>query len=177
MGYGSRAILAGGLGFTVAFVVACGNSTGLLSSDQSSSLASDLGTISSALSSHNCDQVQSAATQLNNDVANLPQNVNQTLLQNLGQGAGTVSQLASADCSTSSSPSPTSSSSSPSSTSSTPSTTTTTTTTTSPPTTSSSSSSSSSSATNTAPPGTSSTSNGGAGIGGTSTLGNGGIGQ
>ena len=38
MGFGSRAILAGGLGFTLAFVVACGNSTGLLSSAQSSSL-------------------------------------------------------------------------------------------------------------------------------------------
>ena len=177
MGYGSRAILAGGLGFTVAFVVACGNSTGLLSSDQSSSLAGDLGTISSALASHNCDQVQSAATQLNNDVANLPQNVNPTLLQNLGQGAGTVSQLASADCSTSSTPTTTTTTTT--TTSSTPTTTSssTQTSTSSTPTSTSSSSSTSSSATNTVGPGTSTTSNGGAGIGGTSTLGNGGNGQ
>jgi hypothetical protein len=172
MRFGSRAFLAGGLGFAAAFVVACGGGNGLLSGDQSSSLSSQLQSISVALGSHQCGAAASAATSLNNAVANLPSTVNTTLLQNLGQGASTVGQLASSDCQSTSSTSSSSTSTTSSSSSST-----------STPTTSSTSSSTSSStgtqtnptsATATNPPttGTSSTPNGGAGIG-TSTAGNG----
>lgn len=179
MGFGSRAFLAGGLGFAVAFVVACGSSTGLLSTAQSSRLAGDLHTVSTALAAHDCSQVQHGLTALNNDITNLPSSINSTLLNNLGQGAGTLSQLASRSCSSSST------------TSSTPTTTTTTTTTptttsssttssattTVPPTTSSSTSSSTSTATNPTASGTSTAPTGGATLGGTGTAGQGGNGQ
>jgi hypothetical protein len=174
MGIHSRAFLAGGLGFTVAFVVACGGSNGLLSANENSSLTSQLNSVSSALQSHQCGAAASAAAALTNAVDNLPPSVTTTLIRNLSQGAGTVSQLAVRDCTSS--------------------TTTTTTTTTTTPTTSSSTaskstSSSSSSPTSTSPsgtgtssatnpttPGTSSTGNGGATLG-TGTNGNGGGGN
>jgi hypothetical protein len=155
VGFGSRAFLAGSLGFAAAFVVACGGGSGLLSGDQSSSLSSQLQSISVALGSHQCGSAASAATSLNNAVANLPSTVNTTLLQNLGQGAATVGQLASSDCQSTSATTSSSSTG-----------------------TGTSSSSSSATATNPPTPGTSSTSNGGAGIGGgTGTSGNGGNGQ
>ncbi len=177
MGFGSRAILAGGLGFTVAFVVACGNSNGLLSSAQSNDLASNLNAVSSALAAHDCAQAQSAAAALNNSITKLPQSVNPTLLQNLGQGAGTVSALAAQDCTSTTSTSSSSASTTSTSTSTTTSTTTPTTTTSSSTPTSttptSSSTSSSTSATNPPPSGTTST-NGGVGVGGgTGTVGQG----
>ena len=173
MGFGSRAFLAGGLGFAAAFVVACGSTNGLLSSDENGSLTSQLNSISSALASHQCGEVGSAAAALTNAVGNLPPSVTTTLVKNLNQGAGTVSQLAVRDC-----------------TSSTASTTTTTTTSSTPTTSSSSTTSSTStststsssttptgptgtSATNPTGTGTSTTSNGGAGLGGTGTSGTG----
>ncbi|MGH2895185.1 MAG: hypothetical protein ACRDPM_18235 [Solirubrobacteraceae bacterium] len=52
MGLGSRAFLAGGLGFAAAFAVACGSTNGLLSADQNSSLTSQLDAVSSALAAH-----------------------------------------------------------------------------------------------------------------------------
>ena len=169
MGFGSRAILAGGLGFAAAFAVACGSSNGLLSSGQSSTLAGDLNSISSAVASGQCARAQQAATTLNNDVAAL-RSVTSTLLQNLAQGAGTVGQLATTDCHASGSSSSSSSSSTSSSTSSVPVTTTTTTTTITPSSTSSTSSSSTAggggTATGGGSPGTSTSANGGAGIGG-----------
>jgi hypothetical protein len=173
MGVGSRAFLAGGLGFAAAFAVACGSSNGLLSSGQSSTLAGDLQSISSAVASGRCAQAQRAATTLNNDVAGL-RSVTSPLLQNLAQGAGTVSQLAASDChphaaSSSSSASSSSPSSTASSTSSVAVTTTTTTTTITPTQTSTSSSSTPSgggTATSGGSSGTSTSGNGGAGVGG-----------
>jgi len=165
MGFGSRAFLAGSLGFAAAFVVACGGSNGLLSADENSSLTSQLHSISSALGSHQCGEAASAAAQLTNAVANLPPSVTTTLVKNLGQGAGTVSQLAQSDCTTSSS-----TSSSTSSTSSTPSTSSSTTSSTSSsPSSSTSTPTVGTSATNPTTPGTSTTSNGGAGVGATGT--------
>jgi hypothetical protein len=173
MGFGSRAFLAGSLGFAAAFVVACGGSNGLLSADEASSLTSQLNSISSALGSHQCGEAGSAAAQLTNAVANLPPSVTTTLVKNLGQGAGTVSQLAQTDCTTTSS-----TSRSTSSTSSTPTTSSSSSTTSSTPSSTSTSSSTptvGTSATNPTTPGTSTTSNGGAGVGatGTSTTGQG----
>src|SRR5450755_1104884 len=100
MGYGSRAVLAGGLGFAVSFVVACGGGSGLLSSDQASTLNGQLDTVSSAVLAGDCNTAASAARALSNAVADLPSTVNTTLVQNLGQGAQTVSQLASKECQT-----------------------------------------------------------------------------
>ena len=170
MGIGSRAFLAGGLGFAVSFVVACGGGNGLLTGDQADSLNRQLSSVSSAVQSGDCGAASSAARSLNNTVADLPSTVNTTLVQNLGQGAATVSVLAAKNCRSSSSSS--TSSSTPTSTST--STTTTTSTITKATTSTNPTSSSSSSATATTPPSSSSTStsNGGAGFGGTGTAGN-----
>jgi hypothetical protein len=163
MGFGSRAFLAGGLGFAAAFVVACGGSNGLLSAAESSSLSSRLDAVSSAVSSGNCGAARDASAALNNAVADLPASVTTKLVQNLGQGAATVSQLASRDCASSSTKTPTTSSSTSS-----------TTTTQSNTTTSSSTATATATqtetpgtgtATNPPSPGTSTTTNGGAGLG------------
>lgn len=158
MGHGSRAFLAGGLGFAVAFVVACGGQNGLLDSSQANNLNAQLNSVSSAVSAGNCGSARTAAQAFTNEVAALPANVNTTLVRNLGQGATTISQLAARDCASSSSTS--------SSTSSTPSSTTSTPTTTSTPSSTSTSSSSSSTATNPSSSSTTSTSNGGGALGG-----------
>jgi hypothetical protein len=173
MGLRSRAFLAGGLGFTAAFVVACGGSNGLLTADQSSTLSSRLDAVSAAVNSGNCSAAANAANAFNTAVGNLPPSVSTKLVQNLGDGAQTVEQLAAKDCSSTSN----STSASTSTTTSTQPTTTTTTTVTNTPTTNSSTASQTSTATNPPPPGTSTTTNGGASLGGTGTSGNGGNGQ
>jgi hypothetical protein len=167
MGLRSRAFLAGGLGFAAAFVVACGGSGGLLSGEQSSTLSSQLDAASAAVSSGNCRAATSAADAFNSSVGSLPPSVSPKLVQNLGDGAVTIKQLAVQDCSSSSS-----TSSSSTTTSSTQSTPTTTATVTSTATQSSTASTQTNPATNTTPPGTSTTTNGGASLG-TGTSGNG----
>ncbi len=174
MGLRSRAFLAGGLGFAAAFVVACGGSNGLLTSGERNTLSTRLDSLSAAVNSGNCSAATSAANAFNTAVGNLPPSVSTKLVQNLGDGAQTVKQLAATDCSS------TSSSTTPPSTSSTtptqpPSTTTTTVTNT--PTTNSSTVTHTGTATNAPAPGTSTTTNGGASLGGTGTSGNGGNGQ
>jgi hypothetical protein len=101
MGFGSRASLAAILGFAAAFVVACGSSgNGLLSSGQSSSIASQLTAISVAVQAGHCAQATTASHDLTNLVANLPKGVSQKLQENLGQGASTVQELAAKNCTT-----------------------------------------------------------------------------
>ena len=60
MRYALRATIAGGLGFAVSFLVACGGGGGLLSGNQASSLNSQLDQVTSALDSGNCGAVTSA---------------------------------------------------------------------------------------------------------------------
>jgi hypothetical protein len=98
MRYASRAVLAGALGFAAAFVVACGGSSGLLSSNDASSLNNQLDSVSSALASKNCGDVSSATSQLADDVVNLPASINSTLRNNLTQGVSTIAQLARRQC-------------------------------------------------------------------------------
>jgi hypothetical protein len=108
MGFGSRALLAAVLGFAAAFVVACGSSSnGLLSSGQSSSIASQLTAISNAVQAGHCGKATTASHKLTNLVAGLPSGVNQKLVANLGQGASTVQELAAKDCTTQSTSTPT----------------------------------------------------------------------
>jgi hypothetical protein len=108
MGFGSRASLAAILGFAAAFVVACGSSgNGLLSSEQSSSIAAQLTTISNAAQSGHCARATVASHRLTNLITDLPSDVNQKLVVNLGQGASTVQELAAKDCTTQSTSTPT----------------------------------------------------------------------
>ncbi len=130
MRYAPRAILAGGLGFAVSCVAACGGGAGLLSGDQSIALSGQGNEITAAVESGNCGAAVNASAALNSDVQNLPVTINPTLRSNLSQGATTIAKLAAKDCrqhtsTTTSIPTPTSSSSSTPSTSSSTTTTTT----------------------------------------------------
>jgi hypothetical protein len=159
MGFGSRAFLAGGLGFAASFVVACGGGNGLLTSNDANNLNSRLDRLSAAVASGHCGAAASAAQNFDDAVSRLPSTVSATLVRNLGQGAQTVQQLAARDCRNNTTTATTTSSSTTSSTTSSPTTTVTPS--------SSSTTSSSSSATVPSGPGTSSTAtNGGAGVGG-----------
>jgi hypothetical protein len=158
-------VVAGGLGFAVSCLVACGGGSGLLSSDQASTLNSRLDQVSSAVQAGDCGAVTNATEGLSSAVVDLPPSVNSTLRRNLDQGISTVGQLALKDCRTT-----------PATTTSTTTTTRSTTTATTPRTTSTQTSSST---TSTTPPptttgpattptgsGTTSTGSGGAGLGG-----------
>jgi hypothetical protein len=175
MRYAPRAILAGGLGFAVSCVAACGGGAGLLSGDQSIALSGQGNEINSAVQSGDCGAAVNASAALNKDVETLPVTINPTLRRNLVQGAETVAQLAAKDCRqhtttpTESTPTTTSSTTTTPSTSSTttPTTSSTSTTTTS---TSTSTSTTSTSATTPTNTGTTSTT-GGVGLGGGTTTG------
>ena len=176
MRYAPRAILAGGLGFAVSFVAACGGGAGLLSGDQSIALSGQGNEINSAVQSGDCGAAINASAALNKDVHSLPVTVNPTLRSNLNQGAVTIAQLAAKDCrqhqaTTTTSPPTTTATTTPTTTTTTTTPTTTTTTSTTPTTTTSTT------ATTPTNPGTSltTTTTGGAGLGGetTTTTGNG----
>jgi Tfp pilus assembly protein PilE len=98
MRYAPRAILAGGLGFAVSCVAACGGGAGLLSGDQSIALSGQGNEINSAVQSGDCGAAVNASAALNKDVQTLPVTVNPTLRSNLSQGAATIAQLAARDC-------------------------------------------------------------------------------
>jgi hypothetical protein len=172
MRYAPRAILAGGLGFAVSFVVACGGGSGLLAGNQSIALSGQADQISSAVDSGNCAAALNASAALNRDVQTLPITVNPTLRSNLSQGASTIARLAGKDCrrrTAATASSPTSTSSSSTSTSKSTSTSTSTTT----PTTTTSTTSTSTTATSPTDTGTTSTGTGGVGLGGGTTTDNG----
>jgi hypothetical protein len=170
MRYAPRAILAGGLGFAVSFVVACGGgSSGLLSADQSNALSNQAEQISSAVQSRNCGAAVNASAVLNSDVQTLPVTINPTLRRNLSQGASTIAQLARKDCRHTT---PTQSTATASSTTTT-STSTSTATSTTTPTSTTTTSTTSTSATTPTDTGTTSTTTGGAGLGSGTTTDNG----
>ena len=89
MRYLPRAILAGGLGFAVSLLIAaCGGGSGLLSSDQSSTLSSELASVSSALTAGNCGGVSDATKELSNQAGSLPATVNCNSAQQPDPGGG-----------------------------------------------------------------------------------------
>ena len=172
MRYAPRAILAGGLGFAAAFVVACGGgSSGLLSGDQSIALSGQADQIASAVQAGNCVAATNASADLNRKVRTLPFTLNPTLRSNLTQGASTIEQLATKDCRHHTAATGTTHTTSPTTTTTTTPTTTTTTTTT--PTTTTTTTTTLTTATTPTNTGTTSTTTGGAGLGGgTTTTGN-----
>ena len=98
MRYAPRALLAGGLGFAVSVLVACGGGSGLLSGDQSSHLNSQLDAVSAAVHVGSCSGAATAVSGFSHVVGNLPASVSPTLRANLIQGASTVGRLAANDC-------------------------------------------------------------------------------
>ena len=96
-----RAILAGGTGFAVSLLAACGGGgNGLLSGGQASVLQARLDQISSAVSARNCLRVDRKSQRLASAVGSLPASVNLTVRNNLAQGAHTVAVLAMKECQT-----------------------------------------------------------------------------
>jgi hypothetical protein len=177
MRYAPRALLAGGLGFAVSFLVACGGGAGLLSGGQSSTLNAALDKVASAVSARDCGAASSAAASLTNAVAGLPPTVNDTLTSNLDQGASTIAQLATRDCGattrTSTKTTPTSTTTSTTTTSTTTSSSTTSSTPTTPTIPTTTSTTTAPATTSTAPGTTSTGTSGGAGLGGGTGSGNG----
>lgn len=98
MRYGTRAILAGGFGFAVSLLAACGGHGGLLTGDQATQLNNQLDQVSSAVSARDCAAASSAAKSLETEVLGLPSSVDATLRSDLSQGASTVNELALRDC-------------------------------------------------------------------------------
>lgn len=97
MRYFPRALLAGGLGFASAVLVACGGGSGLLSAGQSSSLNRRLDAVNSAITRGHCTTAAAAAQGFDNAVANLT-SVNPTLTNNLKQASSALAQQAGPDC-------------------------------------------------------------------------------
>ncbi len=93
-----RALVAGGLGFAVSFIAACGSSSGLLSSSDANNLTGQLQQISSDLGAHNCAAATTQLTALSQTVNNLPSSVNGNLLSNLTQGIQRLQNLAAREC-------------------------------------------------------------------------------
>lgn len=92
-----RALLAGGLGFAAAAIVACGGGSGLLSSNQASDLNNQLDQLSSAIQAGQCANARSAASSFAGSVDGL-QGVNPRLVSNLKDWATTVGNLTARDC-------------------------------------------------------------------------------
>lgn len=99
-----RTVMAGALGLAAAGLVACGNTNGLLSSDQGSNLGDALSNVSAGVQDGNCARAQSAAASLSQQVSALPSSVSARLRANLEQAASTVGGRALADCSKQSAP-------------------------------------------------------------------------
>lgn len=167
-----RALVAGGAGFAVSFIAACGGGSGLLSPDQAATISSDANALSSAVAARQCGAVSDASRRLGNDINNLPSDVNRTVQGNLNQAAATVAELADKAClqttnTATTTPPTTATTTVPTTATTTPQTTATTT---PPPTTSTTST-----ATTSTPTGTTSTQpTGGGGLGGVTTSGGGG---
>jgi hypothetical protein len=86
------------LGGAAAFLVSCGDSSGLLSSGQSSRLSSDLNGISQAVSDADCNAAANRSGKLRDDINRLPGTIDKKLLSALQDGALTVSSVARKAC-------------------------------------------------------------------------------
>ena len=81
MRYVLRALLAASLGLVVAFLVACGGGSGLLSSGQAGSLVTQLDQVTNAVSAGQCATASNAANGFTSAVDNLSgQGVNPKLV-------------------------------------------------------------------------------------------------
>lgn len=91
-------LAAGSLGLGAAFLVACGESSDMLSAADAGGVNGALDAVSNAVGNGNCRAAAGAAADLRDQVASLPLTVNPRLRRNLSEGASTVSELAAQDC-------------------------------------------------------------------------------
>jgi hypothetical protein len=90
-----RALVAGGLGFAVSLIAACGGGSHVLSADQASALSAQLDSLQRDVNAGDCAGVQSSLSQLSTEIANVP---NATARANLTEGFDTLQSQAAADC-------------------------------------------------------------------------------
>jgi hypothetical protein len=90
-----RALVAGGLGFAVSLIAACGGGSHVLSADQANALRSQLDRLQSAINRGSCTGVQSGLSQLSVEISNVP---NSTARTNLTEGFETLQRQASTEC-------------------------------------------------------------------------------
>jgi hypothetical protein len=90
-----RALVAGGLGFAVSLIAACGGGSRVLSADQANALKSRLDQLQAAVNRGDCGGIESALSGLSAEIANVP---NATARANLTEGFDTLQSQAKADC-------------------------------------------------------------------------------
>jgi hypothetical protein len=90
-----RALVAGGLGFAVSLIAACGGGSRVLSADQANALRARLDQLQSAVNKGDCSGVQNGLSQLSVEISNVP---NATARTNLTDGFETLQRQASAEC-------------------------------------------------------------------------------
>ncbi len=95
---GLPSLLAVLLGVAASVLVACGQTNGLLSSDDNASLGDQLGQVSDAVSAQDCGAAGKAAAQLRIDATRLSPTVNGELRRDLRRGADTVGAKAVKAC-------------------------------------------------------------------------------
>jgi hypothetical protein len=90
-----RALVAGGLGFAVSLIAACGGGSSVLSADQASALKSQLTRLQSAVNGGDCSGVQNGLSQLSSEISNVP---NSAARANLTEGFDTLQRQATSEC-------------------------------------------------------------------------------
>jgi hypothetical protein len=93
-----RLVLAGALGLSLAFLVACGDRNGLIPRRSADNLERQLDSVSSALDDRRCAASGQAALTGQNEAAGLPASVDPRLRQRLVTGYGRLARLAPRDC-------------------------------------------------------------------------------
>jgi len=94
-----RPLIAGMLGLAAAFLVACGDRNGLLSSSDADSIEQQLDSAQAALNSQSCARATAAANRAQQVIARLPSDVDPRLRKRLNRGATRLVTLAARDCS------------------------------------------------------------------------------
>lgn len=94
----TRWALAALLGGAVAFLISCGDQSGLLSSGQASSLRGELDAVSAAVAAGRCADAESAGQGLGDAIVGLPDDVDARLRSKLKEGAARISAKAGREC-------------------------------------------------------------------------------
>ena len=90
-----RALVAGGLGFAVSLIAACGGGSRVLSADQAGALSAQLTQLQNAVNNGDCTGVQTALSQLSAEISNV---ANDTARANLTEGYDTLQRQATSEC-------------------------------------------------------------------------------
>ena len=101
MRFAPKAIICGVLGCAAAFLVACGDRSGLLTSQDAANLQDALASVQSACADGQTADAALAARQFSDRVTELsPRQVDPRLIANLAQGAQTLDALVARTCTT-----------------------------------------------------------------------------